>query len=167
MHRNSETAVPEVVTSEAPFMDSGEHPAPSKWWNEFNDPQLNDLIDCALERNFSLRAAWQRLKAAQAIARQRSSDLFPELSGEAGATYNSNDNEFNNRNSGEFLISGLVARYEVDLWGRIQDATDAAQLEAEASFADYQTAVISLSAEIARTWYQIVWTNASHRLLKA
>ena len=167
LHRSTETALPDVVTSETPFTNPGKTLAPSEWWTDFNDPQLENLVNRAFEQNFSLRAAWQRLQATRAIARQRFSNLFPELSGEAGATYNSNNNEFNNRNSGEFLISGLVAEYEVDLWGRIQDAADAAQLEAEATFADYQAAAISLTAEIARTWYQIVWTNASLRLLEA
>lgn len=167
LHRNAETVVPEVITTETPFTNSGETLAPPEWWTEFNDPQLEDLVTRAFEQNFSLRAAWQRMQAARAIARQRSSDLFPELSGEVGATYNSNSNEFDNRNSGEFLISGLVAEYEIDLWGRIQNAADAARLEAEASLADYRAAAISLSAEIARTWYQIVWTNASLRLLEA
>jgi NodT family efflux transporter outer membrane factor (OMF) lipoprotein len=167
VHRNTKPEVPEVATSPIPFTDSGKNTAPVDWWTEFADPQLNTLITRALEGNFSLQASWQRLQATQAIARQSASELFPSLTGAFSAASTSNTNEFDGRNSGEFLISGLAAEYEIDLWGRIRDSVDAERLEATASFADYQAATISLAAEIARTWYQLVWTNASLKLLEA
>jgi NodT family efflux transporter outer membrane factor (OMF) lipoprotein len=52
----------------------------------------------------------------------------------------------------------LSAAYEIDLWGRIRSGIQAEKFRARASLADYQTGAISLSAEIAITWYQLVAT---------
>ena len=55
--------------------------------------------------------------------------------------------------------TGLSATYEIDLWGRIGSAVQAEKFRAEASLFDYRTAAISLSAEIASTWYQFLAAN--------
>jgi len=49
----------------------------------------------------------------------------------------------------------LRSQYEVDLWGRIHSLVDAERFRRGASGADYQAAAISLSAEVARAWYQL------------
>jgi len=51
---------------------------------------------------------------------------------------------------------GLAASYELDLWGRIQSSRDAAAFEAQASEQDLQATALTLSAQVAGTWYQLV-----------
>ena len=60
--------------------------------------------------------------------------------------------------STEFQL-GLAADYEVDLWGRIRSDVEAERYLAGASYTDYQTAALSLSAEITRIWFQL---NEAH-----
>ncbi len=61
---------------------------------------------------------------------------------------------------GENIRFGLQASYEIDLWGRIRSTIKAEQFRAEANFTDYHAAAISLSSEIALTWYQLMaWEN--------
>jgi NodT family efflux transporter outer membrane factor (OMF) lipoprotein len=50
----------------------------------------------------------------------------------------------------------MTAQYEIDLWGRIDSRVAAERLRARATLADYQTAALSLSAEIVRTWYRLM-----------
>ena len=50
-----------------------------KWWQDFNDPQLNKLIKLGLENNFSLQATFHRLEQAKASCAGSSSDLLPSL----------------------------------------------------------------------------------------
>jgi outer membrane protein TolC len=52
--------------------------------------------------------------------------------------------------------------YEVDLWGRIRAQVESEKYRAKAALADYQTAAISLSAEITSTWFQL--TEAQNQL---
>ncbi len=49
------------------FSESGTSLVPDKWWTEFDDPQLNTVIDTAMQSNFNLLTAFQRLQAAQAV----------------------------------------------------------------------------------------------------
>ena len=61
---SSPTALPDS------FSNSGTNPLPEKWWESFNDPQLNALTEEALDQNFTIRAAWDRLSQAEQIAIQ-------------------------------------------------------------------------------------------------
>jgi NodT family efflux transporter outer membrane factor (OMF) lipoprotein len=62
----------------------------------------------------------------------------------------------------EQLRLGLTATYEVDLWGRIRSGIEAERYRSRATYADYRTAALSLSAEVVRTWYQL--TEARNQL---
>ena len=59
---------------------------PDKWWEEFNDPELNALIEKALSGNFTLKLAWARLNQTKALSVQAGSALYPELTVTAGAS---------------------------------------------------------------------------------
>ncbi len=130
----------------------GEQAVDDRWWRGFADPQLDSLIDKALADNFSLRAAWARLRQAEAVARRQSAPLWPTLTAQASHTRQGKTRD----DSTVTRQAGLFAAYEVDLWGRVRAGSEAAGFDADASNADLQTAVITLSAAVATTWYQLV-----------
>lgn len=132
------------------FSDSGTEAVPDRWWKTLGDTALNRLVQASLNENFNLKVAWSRLKQARAVRERESSSLYPSLDASAGGEINRNGTD------NELLSLGLTADYEVDLWGRIESNVEAEEYRARASYADYQTAAISLSAEVARTWYQLV-----------
>lgn len=134
---------------------------PDRWWTAFDDSDLNRQIDRALDGSFTLAAALQRLRAAQALARRESSDLWPDVNGfgEAEGIFRTDGPE-------ESLFAlGLDAAYEVDLWGRIESRVEAERLRASATEADYHAVALTLSAEIARTWYSLIEGHAQLALL--
>ena len=135
------------------FSRSGIDSMTSDWWTSFNDPQLNTIIDSALQNNFNLVSAWYQLKAAEAVLDRESSFLLPDLEAAISSAFNRPQPDFV---GGENIQLGLRARYEVDLWGRIRAQIKAEEFRKEATFADYKAAAISLSAEITRTWYQLI-----------
>lgn len=118
---------------------------------------MSALVDSALQSNFNLATAWQRLRQAQAIVNRESSALFPDLFGLFEGERRRP--EFDDT---ERLRLGLTSEYEIDLWGRIRSTIDAERYRERATFADYQTAALSLSAEVVRTWYQL--TEARNQL---
>lgn len=134
------------------FSDSGTELVADKWWTSFDDDQLNTFIDTAMQSNFSLLTAWERLQEAESVVDRESSVLFPDL--EASASAQTNRYSDNSQDSDEIEL-GLSSVYEIDLWGRIGSTIDAEQFRARASLFDYQTAALSLAAEIVRTWYQL------------
>lgn len=146
------TVEPPIENPE-PFTYTGTEAIPEKWWTTFEDPTLNTLIDSALTANLDLAATWEQFNAARAIVRQQSSFLWPQVDATLSSSIRRPEEEFA---SNENMRAGLSASYEVDLWGRIRSGIQAEEFRARATFYDYQTAAMSLSAEIAITWYRLV-----------
>ena len=144
----------------ASFSQSGNIHPPCHWWKAFGDQQLNSLIDEAFQNELTLQSVWQRLQAARAVVTRESSFLIPEVDGVFEGT--NRDSRSSNESP---LELGLVSNYEVDLWGRIRSSVDAEQFRAEASEADYQTVALSLSAEVAVAWFQLLESLARRDLL--
>ena len=137
------------------FSRSGSNPLPDKWWTVFRDHELNALMTQALEYNFSLRTAWDRLDQAHAIAAKTGARLWPNVDGSAGASRSVSRSAGSDRSYSSDYMLGIAAGYEVDLWGRIRSARDAARLDAIALEEDLRAIAITLTAELAGTWYQM------------
>ena len=147
------------------FSIEGNANLPDKWWLAFNDAKLNTLIQEALRGNFSLRTAWARLEQARAVAAKSGSPLLPSVEGSAGVSRTVQKFAgFPRFYSTEYSL-GISASYELDLWGRVRSAYDAARLDAYATQQDLQTAAITLSAEVARAWYRLIEQRKQLRLL--
>jgi NodT family efflux transporter outer membrane factor (OMF) lipoprotein len=154
-----------VQLQEAGFSTTGQTPLPQKWWMTFQDEQLDQLVEQALADNFSLQSAWDRLDRARATARKAGAELFPQLDGEAGYITSRSSNNSRTRSSHNYSL-GLVASYEIDLWGRIRSTKDAAELDAHASAEDLQTAALTLSAQVAKTWFQLLEQQGQIEILQ-
>lgn len=155
------------------FSTTGEATLPDRWWTSFEDPVLDALVERALAGSLTLRSAWARLTQAEATARKSGADLYPGLdldAGVSGAKSRARASATSGKvwridTSSEFSL-GLSSSYEVDLWGRVRATGDAAALDAEASFEDVRTAALTLSAEVASTWFKLVETYGQIELLQ-
>lgn len=145
----------------ADFARSGQVATPEAWWRAFNEPALNQLVDRALGGNPGLRASYQRLLQARAVADRQSAALFPSLDATASAERRESDNV-----DTRSFSAGLSASYEVDLWGRVQSLSDAEALRASASLADYQAAAVSLAGELATAWFELIEQRAQYDLAR-
>lgn len=134
------------------FSEAGNSHIPDRWWTIFDNDQLNSMVDTALHSNFNLLTAWQRLHEARSVVDRESSALFPDLEGSAEAGVRRTLYEFQKTGN---LQLGLSSVYELDLWGRIHSRIEAERYRAKATYADYQTAALSLSSEIVNVWYQL------------
>ncbi len=143
------------------FSQTGQQPLNEKWWQAFNDPQLNQLIDTALTKNFNLLAAYNRLEHAQLVTNKSYADLFPSIN----AGFSGQESFQNSGNQGQFSL-GLDLSYEVDLWGRIRANTQAAELDSRALAEDVKTIALSLSTEVATAWYRLIEQRSQLKLLE-
>ncbi len=89
---------------------------------------------------------------------------MPSLDGEAGLSHSATDSSGTTLKTDQLRL-GLSAQYEIDLWGRIGSTVDAARLDMEGTAADLDAAAMTLTAEVAVAWYQLVEQNSSIRLL--
>jgi len=139
-----------------------------RWWEEFNDPDLNVLITEALSGNLTLKEAWSRLVQTRALAVQAGAALYPDLTGTAGADYTRqrSDNGLQKTISNEDYSLGVISSYELDLWGRIRAGRESALLEVTAAREDLNTAAMTLAAEVANRWVNIISQGMQKRLLE-
>ncbi|MEJ2423192.1 MAG: TolC family protein [Candidatus Thiodiazotropha sp.] len=117
---------PPVAVPERFSQSGGERLVPERWWLDLADPSLDRLIEQALADNFSLRAAWARLRQAEAVARREGAARLPTLDLKGNLTRS--DGSDTQADTSRQL--GLYAGYEVDLWGRVKASADAAALDA-------------------------------------
>ena len=144
------------------FSQMGSEAVQIQWWEAFNSPELNEHIATALRSNLSLEAAWLRLQAAEALTRQQTAQQSPTLDATAGLQARETDNS-DGTISGSL---GAAARYELDLWGRLEAQTEVERLSALSVFENAQTLALSLSAEVALTWLSQVEAQQRAELLK-
>lgn len=151
---------PPVATPEL-FSRSGEVAAPQQWWVAFDDAALNRLVDRALGANLDLQAAYERLNQARAVRERQEAGLFPSLEARAGAQRRDDgDSET------ELFSAGLAAEYELDLWGRVRAQVEAEAFRVAAGAADYQAAALSLAAEVANTWFELLAQRSQKELAR-
>ncbi|MEX1042156.1 MAG: efflux transporter outer membrane subunit [Pirellulaceae bacterium] len=144
-----------------PFSISGAERMPDRWWTAFQDPALDFQVSRSLDGNFPLAAALQRLRAAQALARRESSDLWLDVDGVAeaeGTFFSAGENQ-------SLFALGVDAGYQVDLWGEIRSRVEAERLRASATEADYHAIALTLSAEVARAWFALTEAHAQLALV--
>ncbi len=159
---------PDSPLEETPdsFSRTGSDTSPDRWWRSFGDTHLNQHVERALDRNFDLKTAWSRLRESRAVLERASADLYPELTGSVGGDISRTDSSQSFTSEDEEIDIGLSAEYEVDLWGRINSQVEAEEYRTRATRADYRAAGISLTAEVTRTWYQLVEQHRQRALLE-
>jgi multidrug efflux system outer membrane protein len=132
------------------------------FWEAFADPVLTGLELEATTNNPNVRAAFESVEQARAIARISRADLFPGLSFDP----NGNRTRYSPSRSvqpgalvlgytGNQYVLPLDLSYEVDLWGRVRRSFRAAREQAQASAATYQNVLLTLQAEVAQTYFMI------------
>ena len=129
----------------------------SRWWEVFSDPLLSSLIDRAVQNNLDLKIALARVKEARAAVGVISSDLYPTL--DAGATIersrqSENVNPLATKAETEYGLS-LDAGWEIDLFGRNRRSIEAATADYQVSLEDQNDILITILAEVARTYFQV------------
>jgi NodT family efflux transporter outer membrane factor (OMF) lipoprotein len=134
------------------------------WWNIFNDPVLDKLIAEARAQNLSLQVAGVRIFEARAQLGIAVGNEYPQKQQATGNVTQQQISAFAPNTSS--LIDrvfastgiGLNVGWELDVWGQLRRGVEASQANLDASIANYDDVLVSLTAEVART-YTLVRTN--------
>ncbi len=143
-----------------------------KWWEIYNDPELNRLEERIATSNPSLQQALDTYLAAREQIAVVRANLFPQLSGSAGVAHYKDSSHkplvtpTTNTNYNDLLIGGQGS-WEPDFWGRVRRGVEAAHESAQASAADMANVNLSLTAELANDYFQLRGLDAQTRLLTA
>jgi len=133
----------------------------NRWWELYQDPVLNQLVDQALANNTDVKIAVARIEEADAFLREVGAALFPQVDLDAaasrsrisqlGATPLSNGINPIREN---YAIR-LGAAYELDFWGKLRRAKESARAQALASRYARDTVALSLSGLVASNYLQL------------
>lgn len=127
-----------------------------QWWQEFNDPTLNGLIERALKANNDLAAASIRVHRAQLSAKLTDTNLTPSVTVGANSSVSRDlNNRVNTKSSG---ANGTVS-YELDLWGKLASARDVSHWEAEATESDKKSTALALIGTVATNYWTTAYLN--------
>ena len=132
------------------------------WWHTWDAPQLHQLMETAFAQNPSLAQAAARLAQAEASARIAGAGRLPSLELNT-SRHAQTRSEFDF--STDRWSSGLIAQYELDLWGRVRTTQAAALTDTAAAEARYASARMSLSAEVALSWVDLLVHREEQRIL--
>jgi outer membrane protein, multidrug efflux system len=135
-----------------------------KWWEVFKDPDLQELVKTALQQNYDLRDAVARVEAARANLGITRSNQFPqvEASGALQVTRLSRDGAFalpgsfvtsQNRNWGEASLNLLS--FEIDVWGRLRRATEAARANLLSAEENRKAVMTTLVSDVATAYFTV------------
>ncbi len=137
----------------APF-DGKSQAEPTAWLDQFDDAGLRRTVEEAVANNPDLHAASARMRQARIRAVRDRAALLPELTAGARASQSGDRAgrwDFDN----DYALS-LTAAWEPDVWGRLRDSTAASLAEAQAAEADYAAARLSLAANSARAYCNLI-----------
>ena len=142
------------------------------WWTLFGDQQLNQLEDQLGRGNPTLQAAADAYGQARSLAAEAQSAESPQVSANAGTSYNktSVDRLFRNPRSTSPIREasnqwGVAASWEPDFWHALRNSAHAQKRLAQASAADLATARLSLQSELASDYVALRGLDAQLEVL--
>jgi NodT family efflux transporter outer membrane factor (OMF) lipoprotein len=144
--------------------------AKGKWWEVYDDPQLNALEEQVSVSNQNLKAAQARFLQARAAVRVTRSAYFPTISAGPGVSTlrQSQDKALfgitSPVNYNDFLLP-IDVSYEPDVWGRVRRSVEASRSEAQATAADLASTDLSLHAELALDYFQMRGLDSQKQIL--
>ena len=127
------------------------------WWGLFNDPVLTNLISEAVANNHDVRVATARIEEAMGGYHVQHSELFPDVSLNAGWVRARAFTGVGPRavTANQYNLLGLLS-YEIDFWGRLRRLSEAARANVFAAEDSQQTVYITLVANVARSYFDLL-----------
>jgi NodT family efflux transporter outer membrane factor (OMF) lipoprotein len=130
-----------------------------KWWETFNDPQLNVLEEQVAVSNQTVLGALATFQAARALVREARSQYYPTVGAAPSVTVGrpSSDGISTNQPSRTAALYSLPldASWEPDLWGSIRNTVNAATFTAQADAATFQSLRLTAQADLAFDYFSL------------
>lgn len=130
------------------------------WWTALGDPELDALIDRALQNNLDVAQAAERLRAARTLNHHAHDPYLPNLHGRTNDLIDPDT-------TASYFVVGFDAVWELPLFGAWQSSKRAAQGQENGAAAALRGAQVSLVAEVSRRWIELRSAQEQARLLTA
>jgi NodT family efflux transporter outer membrane factor (OMF) lipoprotein len=142
-----------------------------KWWEAFNEPELNGLEEQLDINNQNIAQYFQNFMAARALVGQAKSQFYPTVS--ADPSYSRARTPSTLRNTGTStsgttatnLALPIDASWEPDLWGKVRNTVSEYQFAAQVSAADLENERLTEQADLAEFYFQLRGQDAMQDVL--
>ncbi|MES3000240.1 MAG: efflux transporter outer membrane subunit [Pseudomonadota bacterium] len=136
------------------------------WWKVFADPALDALVERAGSGNTTIQKAAARLAQARAFLRGTQADRMPQIGIGGGAGRQAGANTANGATPATLTTAGASLSWELDLFGRLARANDAAALDAQSREALLQSTRLLVQAEVAQTYLSLRAMDVERALVR-
>jgi NodT family efflux transporter outer membrane factor (OMF) lipoprotein len=152
-----------------------------KWWEIYNDPELNALEDQLNINNQNIKLSFENFMEARTLVTQARAQLYPTLSvapsfkrsqssatlrNNVGATGTANAPTAGNPNVYSTLTEvPFTASWEPDLWGRVRNTIRQAQYNAQLSAADLEFERLTEQSSLAVFFYELRGQDLLQKIL--
>jgi NodT family efflux transporter outer membrane factor (OMF) lipoprotein len=131
------------------------------WWEAFNDPVLNSLVQTAYRQNLPLKIAGVRVLEARAQLGIVTGRFYPQIQQAFGSLDYNRISERGivggalDRFTYSQSETGITASWELDFWGKFRRAIESSDAALMAAIADYDAVLVSLTADVANSYILI------------
>lgn len=160
-YRRPETALPQAFAEAPATADAGTGMASSfqhDWWTLFGDATLNDLVQKSQANNADLQAAVARVEEAQGLLREAGATQWPQINAELGSSrtqvskVTATPLPAGTPRLRDDRSAALTTAFEIDLWGRLRRATEAARAQALSTEYARDTVQLSIAGLVAANY---------------
>jgi NodT family efflux transporter outer membrane factor (OMF) lipoprotein len=160
VHRSELPELPGPLPAQ--FIEAGdrrEFNEPGRFWERFDDPDLNRLLTEALDGNLSIKQALARHDQFSALEKISRASRLPFLNLVGSAGY---DRQISSITSveGSSLRLSAAAGYEIDLWNKLKSGREQASYNRRASAAEIKTAYIGVAAQVSDLYFLLIEQRA-------
>jgi outer membrane protein, multidrug efflux system len=138
-----------------------------EWWKAFSDPVLDELVERADRSNASIQVAAARLAQARAFVRATDADRSVQVGVGASAARMQGIVGGTSGPARTVIATGVDLSYEVDLFGRLAQATDAAVLDARSREGLLQSTRLLVQSEVAQTYLALRALDTERALVRS
>ena len=147
-----------------------DHLPRGKWWELFNDPQLNVLEQQIELSNQTIAVAVSQYQQARALVQQARSAYFPTVTTSPSVTRSKASGTLGAVPTARAPITRYTlpvdVSWELDLWGRYRRAYESTEAAAQASAGDLESIRLTAQAELAQDYFQLRMLDAQKQLLE-
>ena len=136
---------------------SSNYKVDKEWWKEYNNSELNNIMNIALKNNSDLKKAAINVNKALYQANLLGANLVPSFSSSLGSS--ASKNLKTGGNSTIKHSASVSLSYELDLWKKLSNSKNAQEWEHKATIEDLEAARLSLVNNVVSTYFNIVYLN--------
>lgn len=130
------------------------------WWQQLQDPVLNTLVEQALQNNLDLKIAIANVEQFMGVYGATRANLFPQIFGQGGYQRQQTSGEANPFFGGkapdtDFAQLGATMFWELDVWGQLRRAKEAAAADVLAQESARDAVVLTLVSAVAQTYIEL------------